>query len=200
LSDTGNNGRPAGDGEPKGAYTLTEILSQPLCWKISLRELEESGGLTTLTRRFAGTQEWIFVGCGSSYYVAQSAAATMTGLTGARAQAVAASELLLFPELVLAAREKFVPVLISRSGRTSEVLRVAEMLRERGIATVGISCAPGQALETLVTSALVLPAADEQSTVMTRSFTSMLMTGSRSDHCGEREIRFRAAVHHREGG
>jgi hypothetical protein len=54
LSDTGNNGRPAGDGEPKGAYTLTEILSQPLCWKISLRELEESGGLTTLTRRFAG--------------------------------------------------------------------------------------------------------------------------------------------------
>jgi glucosamine--fructose-6-phosphate aminotransferase (isomerizing) len=80
----------------------------------------------------------------------------------------------LFPQLTLVA-EDCIPVLISRSGRTSEVLKVAEAFRERNIATLGISCAPNQTLEKLVSSAIVLPAADEQSTVMTRSFTSMLM-------------------------
>ncbi len=175
MSDAPDNGQPTTPGSPGGAYTLAEILSQPSCWEVSLRVLGETGALDKLARQFAGAEEWIFIGCGSSYYVAQSAAATMASLTGLRAQAVAASELLLFPEIVLAAKSRRVPVLISRSGRTSEVLRVAQLLRERRIATLGISCAPGQALERLVSSALVLPAADEQSTVMTRSFTSMLL-------------------------
>jgi len=162
-------------GSPNGACTLVEILSQPLCWSVSLSDLEESGALRTTADRFSQAQEWIFIGCGSSFYVAQSAAATLTALTGLRAQGVAASELLLFPELVLAAKSNFVPVLVSRSGRTSEVLKAAELLRARGISTLGVSCTPGQPLEKLVTSAIVLPAADEQSTVMTRSFTSMLL-------------------------
>jgi len=66
--------------------------------------------------------------------------------------------------------------LISRSGQTSEVLQAAEMLRARGIKTLAISCAPGQPLEKLTTTAIVLPEADEKSTVMTRSFTSMLIS------------------------
>jgi glucosamine--fructose-6-phosphate aminotransferase (isomerizing) len=175
LSEAPHNGQPTTPGSPGGAYTLVEILSQPLCWDVSLRVLDETGALDRLARQFAGAEEWIFIGCGSSYYVAQSAAATMAWLTGLRTQAVAASELLLFPEIVLAAHSRRVPVLISRSGCTSEVLRVAQLLRKRGIPTLGISCAPDQALERLVSSALVLPAADEQSTVMTRSFTSMLL-------------------------
>lgn len=157
-----------------GASTLIEILSQPLCWTTCLKDLRESGALKAIGAKFAGAQEWLFIGCGSSYYVAQAAAASMTALTAKPSRAVPASELLLFPELVLVP-EGCVPVLISRSGRTSEVLKAAEALRARGIATLGISCAPGQKLEMLVTNAIVLSAADEQSTVMTRSFTSMLM-------------------------
>jgi glucosamine--fructose-6-phosphate aminotransferase (isomerizing) len=157
-----------------GASTLIEILSQPLCWTTCLKDLQENGTLKGIAARFSGAQEWLFVGCGSSYYVAQAAAATMTALTAKPSRAVAASEILLFPELILIP-EGCLPVLISRSGRTSEVLKVAELLRARGIDTLGISCAPGQKLETLVTTAIVLPPADEQSTVMTRSFTSMLM-------------------------
>lgn len=157
-----------------GAATLIEILSQPLCWTTCLKELRESAAFKRIAGNFSGAQEWLFIGCGSSYYVAQSAAATMTALTAKPSRAIAASEILLFPELILMP-EGCVPVLISRSGRTSEVLKAAETLRARGIATLGISCAPGQKLETLVTNAIVLPAADEQSTVMTRSFTSMLM-------------------------
>ena len=172
----GNNDRSSGPPSPNGSYTLVEMLSQPLCWRNVLDDLEQRNTLRTLGQEFANVKEWMFIGCGSSYYVAQSAAATLTALTGKRAQALAASELLLFPELVLAGRENFLPVLISRSGRTSEVLRAAELLRARGIATLGISCAPGQALEKLVSKAIVIPAADEQSTVMTRSFSSMLLT------------------------
>jgi glucosamine--fructose-6-phosphate aminotransferase (isomerizing) len=99
----------------------------------------------------------------------------MGSLTGIRARALPASELLLFPELTLAGSKNCAPVLISRSGKTTEVLKAAEMLKDRGIATLGISCAPGQALEKAVDSALVLPAADEQSMVMTRSFSTMLL-------------------------
>ncbi len=174
MSNTPSDGR-APLASADGAHTLVEILSQPLCWGALVQQLEQSGDLKSLAHQFSNTQPWIFIGCGSSFYVAQSAAATMTALTGRRAQAVPASELMLFPELVLPEESPCVPVLISRSGRTSEVLKVAEFLRERGIATLGISCAPGQTLETLTASALVLPAADEQSMVMTRSFTSMLM-------------------------
>jgi glucosamine--fructose-6-phosphate aminotransferase (isomerizing) len=172
LSDKPSGGKAASS---HGAFTLEEILSQPACWRTSLGDVEASGALKATVERFSRIQEWMFIGCGSSYYVAQAAAATLTTLTGLRAQAVAASELLLFPELVLAAKSNFVPVLVSRSGRTSEVLKAAELLAARGIPTLGISCAPGQALEKLATSTIVLPAADERSTVMTRSFTSMLM-------------------------
>jgi glutamine---fructose-6-phosphate transaminase (isomerizing) len=166
--------RPAARKSSPGAFALIEILSQPLCWKTSLTQLRETGVLQRIAAQFAGAQEWVFIGCGSSFYVAQAAAASMTALSRTPARAVPASEILLYPNLYPLSPNS-VPVLISRSGRTSEALRVAEDLRARRIDTVGISCAPGQTLEQLVSSVILLPAADEQSTVMTRSFTSMLM-------------------------
>jgi glucosamine--fructose-6-phosphate aminotransferase (isomerizing) len=159
-----------------GAYSLAEILSQPECWTTCLEELRRSKKLEEVRERFAGVNQWLFVGCGSSYYVALSAAATMTMLTGQRTRAVPASELLLYPELVLSSFKNYLPVLISRSGRTSEVLRAAELLKSRGVPTLAITCATDEALGQLATATIVLPAADEKSTVMTRSFSSMLLT------------------------
>jgi glutamine---fructose-6-phosphate transaminase (isomerizing) len=128
-----------------------------------------------VAERFAKADEWLFVGCGSSYYVALSAAATMASLTRLRARAVPASEILLYPDMVLGGGGRSVPVLISRSGQTSEVIAAAELLKARGIETLAVTCAKGQPLEGLATETIVLSAADEQSTVMTRSFTSMLL-------------------------
>jgi glucosamine--fructose-6-phosphate aminotransferase (isomerizing) len=176
LSRPRSEGRENQQGASAGAYTIAEILSQPLSWSTSLKQVRESRVLEEIARQFAGIEEWVFVGCGSSYYVAQAASATMAELTGKRSRALPASEVLLYPELALAGSGRYVPVLISRSGRTSEVLKTAEALKGKGVKTVGISCAPGQALENLVTYPIVLPAADEQSTVMTRSFSTMLMT------------------------
>ena len=78
--------------------------------------------------------------------------------------------------MILGAAKNTVAVLISRSGQTSETLRVAEFMKSRGIATLGVSCALEQPLEQLTTAAIVLDAVEEQSTVMTRSFTSMLLS------------------------
>lgn len=176
MSRPGSAGDANEQASSDGAYTLAEILSQPLCWNNSFQQLTQSGTLEEIARQFGTAEEWVFVGCGSSFYVAQAAAASMAALTGKRARALPASELMFYPEIALSGSGQYAPVLISRSGRTSEVLKVAEVLKTRGVKTLGISCAPGQALEKLVTHAIVLPAADEQSTVMTRSFSTMLLT------------------------
>lgn len=162
--------------ENSRGYTLAETLSQPQVWAKCLGRLQESGELDKAGRQFAGRAEWLFVGCGSSYYLAQSAAAAWTAITGLHAQATPASELLLFPDNVLAGRAQPVPILISRSGKTTEVLRAAEYLENtRRLRTLAISCSSGQPLERAASASILLPAADEQSTVMTRSFSSMLL-------------------------
>jgi glutamine---fructose-6-phosphate transaminase (isomerizing) len=169
---------PSDGGQPSkapGAYSLAEILSQPECWNSCLSEVRGSGILEQVRDRFNDCAEFIFVGCGSSYYVALCAAATMTTVGGFPARAVPASELVLYPELILSESKRPVPVLISRSGQTSEVLQAAELLRARSIPTLAISCVEGQTLERLTSMTIALPAADEKSTVMTRSFTSMLL-------------------------
>ena len=158
-----------------GQHSLEEILSQPDCWDASLLHLCNSRVLEKVRDQFGAASEWVFVGCGSSYYVALCAAATMTAWAGVRTRAVPASEVLLYPDLVAPASRACVPVLISRSGQTSEVLKAAEFFKARSIPTVAISCAEGQALENLASFTITLPGADEKSTVMTRSFTSMLL-------------------------
>ena len=170
-------GKDGGSARPSsaGAYSLAEILSQPQCWADCLKDLAANGEIGEIERRFGKHSEWIFIGCGSSYYVAQAAAASWAAITRTRARAIPASELLLFPDLVLASTRDFVPVLISRSGYTSEVLRAAQFLSEKKIASIAISCTPQQQLRNLATISILLPRADEQSTVMTRSFTSMLL-------------------------
>jgi glucosamine--fructose-6-phosphate aminotransferase (isomerizing) len=176
LSDaTKNNGDSSRQTSAMGAYSLAEILSQPKIWGDCLKQLEAASAVREIGKRFSKDAEWMFIGCGSSYYIALTAAASWTAITGTRARAIPASELLLFPDLILAGVKDFVPVLISRSGYTSEVLRAAEFLNQQKIPSIAVSCATKQKLEDLATISILLPAADEQSTVMTRAFTSMLL-------------------------
>ncbi len=158
-----------------GAHTFSEILSQPQCWATCLRELRESREIEAALERLPSRSDWLFIGCGSSFYVAQAAASSWTALTGQRARAVPASDLLLFPGLACL-ELPCQPVLISRSGHTSEVVRAAEYLEVTlNIRTLAVTCVAGQALEKASTATLHLLAADERSMVMTRSFTSMLL-------------------------
>lgn len=150
-------------------------MSSPGVWTACFEELEGHGRYEEALEPLSKAEEWVFVGCGSSYSVAQAAAWSWTALTGRKAKAVPGSELLFYPDQV-PGKVKCQPVLISRSGRTTEMVRVAEDLEgKRGIRTMAICCATGERLEQIVTSTLAVPAADEQSAVMTRSFTSMLL-------------------------
>jgi glutamine---fructose-6-phosphate transaminase (isomerizing) len=174
LSDTRTVGASTTAG--LGAHSLAEILSQPQFWGRCLEALERKGSLAEIRQPFRSAREWLFVGCGSSYYIALSAAAAWSSVTGMRARAIPASELLLFSEIVLAGSEDFAAVVISRSGRTSEAVRAAQVLeREKNIRVLAVTGTPDQPLEQIATATLPLLPCDEQSTVMTRSFTSMLI-------------------------
>ncbi len=159
-----------------GANTRDEIFSEPNCWKACFQELEQNKQVEKLARKLPQGAEPLFIGCGSSYYVSQAAAASWQLITGNPGRAVPASELLLFPDLVLKGHPKCQPILISRSGKSSEMVRVAEYLeRQRDIPTLAISCAQHQPMDEIASDTLYLLPADEKSVVMTRSFSSMLL-------------------------
>jgi glutamine---fructose-6-phosphate transaminase (isomerizing) len=159
-----------------GVHSLAEILSQPEFWGHCLEALERAGRLSETRQPFRSATEWLFIGCGSSYYIALSAAAAWKNITRMPARAIPASELLLFPDVVLAGSGDVAAVVISRSGQTSEAVRAAHVLeREKNIRVLAVTGTPDQALEQVATATLPLLPCDEQSTVMTRSFTSMLL-------------------------
>ena len=160
----------------QGQHTLGEIFSQPKCWSTCLAKLATSAELRAVTHLARPGAEWVFVGCGTSYYLAQAAASSFNYLK-LPARAVPASDLLMYPALTLHAGRDYVPVVISRSGRTSEAVRAAQMLEKHyNLRAIAITCADGQPLELACSVTLKLLDADEQSTVMTRSFTSMLLS------------------------
>lgn len=153
--------------------TLQEIRRQPETWRACLQQLRPIDPEQLIGKFHPKQYPWVFVGCGTSYYLAQAAAASFTLLTGKQAQALPASEILLYPQLSIPAAESVFPVLISRSGHTSEILAVAEVLQSRGIEFLALTC-DGNELATMTPRVLQLPA-KEESTVMTSSFTSMLL-------------------------
>jgi glucosamine--fructose-6-phosphate aminotransferase (isomerizing) len=168
-----------------GAHTIREILSEPATWKACLQRVEQTAELQSLNERLPRGIEWVFIGCGSSFYLAQSAAASWSILTGEKARALPASELMFFPQTLPVPCQ---PVLISRSGRTSEVVEVAGYL-EHGlnVRTLAITCGRDTPIQKVSSHSILLPDADEKSTVMTRSFTSMLIVlQSLAAVCGNR--------------
>jgi glutamine---fructose-6-phosphate transaminase (isomerizing) len=160
--------------------TLAEIFSQPRIWIETESQLKQSGVLDRLTETFSAGSPWLFVGCGSSYYLSRLIAALWTKHFYIPVIAVPASELLFAPEETMRRTGAEQVVLMSRSGETTEVLRAAELLQShKTVQTLGVTCNPQSVLEKLCTHTFTLAWADEKSTVMTRSFTSILLAFQR---------------------
>jgi glutamine---fructose-6-phosphate transaminase (isomerizing) len=181
-SSVGHGARPLGSAA--GAHSQTEILSQPEFWRSCLRDLDLPGRLKALRDIYADCDEWLFIGCGSSYYIGLAAAPMWRVITSQPARAIPASELLLFPDIVGSAESpdkkiaevKTAGVLISRSGRTSETVKAAELLAQNGnVRTLAVTGAIDGPLAEICQASLPLTPSDEKSTVMTRSFSSMLL-------------------------
>jgi glucosamine--fructose-6-phosphate aminotransferase (isomerizing) len=161
----------------RNSATLNEIMSQPEAWQKTLQDCDSSPVIETILKQTRGRTAWLFVGCGTSYYLAEVAAASWSLQTGQRTCALPASEVMLFPDASLLRSTGLQAVVISRSGRTSEALLACDLFRKKfKIPTLGITCTTGTPLEEASDLCLAVRAADEQSTVMTRSFTSMLLS------------------------
>jgi fructoselysine-6-P-deglycase FrlB-like protein len=106
------------------------------------------------------------VGCGTSRYVAEAVAAWREGGGFGETDAFAASEMPL-------GRAYDVVVAISRSGTTTEVLRLIEALSS-GTEVLAITGGESTPVAKVATHNISLPFADEQAVVQTRFATSVL--------------------------
>ncbi|MBN9619390.1 MAG: sugar isomerase [Actinobacteria bacterium] len=144
------------------SYVAEEIASQPGCWRRAavLAGTEEvRAALPPAGARVA------VVGCGTSYYMAQAMAALRESAGVGETDSFAASE---FP----AGRGYDHVVALTRSGTTTEVLRLVEALpRER---TVAVTTSASLPVAEVVGRTVVLDFADERSVVQTRFATTAL--------------------------
>ncbi|MEA1912341.1 MAG: SIS domain-containing protein [candidate division WOR-3 bacterium] len=156
--------------------TIKEILAQPEAWKETLKDIgREREWLIKYPREING-HELIFTGCGSSYYLALSGASIYSKITNGKARGVPASDILIFSDMIFTKNGKYLTVPISRSGTTTETVRVAQFIKEKlRIETLAISCYGDSKLSGICNRKLIASAAAEESVVMTKSFTSMLL-------------------------
>jgi fructoselysine-6-P-deglycase FrlB-like protein len=138
-----------------------EIASQPACWRASVMlAAEVTDTLPADGERVAA------IGCGTSLFVARAFAARREAAGKGETDAFAASE---FPF----GRRYDAIVAITRSGTTTEVLRLLELLAG-GPPTVAITADGGAPAVELGDRAVVMEFANERSVVQTRFATSAL--------------------------
>lgn len=143
-----------------GAHMREELNSQPEMWARAADLKAEQALLPASGARIA------VVGCGTSWFMAQSYAALRESAGHGETDAYAASEAFLD-------RGYDAVVALTRSGTTSEVLELVERIKGR-IPTVGVIGDPDSPLVSLVDDAVLLPFADEKSVVQTRFATTAL--------------------------
>lgn len=143
-----------------GAFMRAELLSQPETWARAADMRDEQKLLPAAGARVA------VVGCGTSWFMAQSYAALRETAGLGVTDAYAASEAFLD-------RDYDAVVAITRSGTTSEVLELTEQIKGR-IRVIGVIGDPTSPLVDLVDEAVLMPFADEQSVVQTRFATTAL--------------------------
>jgi glucosamine--fructose-6-phosphate aminotransferase (isomerizing) len=106
-----------------------------------------------------------------------TAASVFQQITGLRAKAVPASEILQFPESVFVQDTSPLLVASSRSGTTTETLRALKAAARRRIPTLCLTCAAQSPLARQADLTLCSPKGSERSVVMTKSFSSLLLLG-----------------------
>jgi glutamine---fructose-6-phosphate transaminase (isomerizing) len=157
----------------RGKFAFEEITSQASAWsKLIPLVTSQDGPLRDL---FSQAEEVIFTGCGSGLNVSISAASLFQMQTGLSARAVPAAEIYLFTRSILKRPETTVAVLVSRSGKTTEVHQALDYLRSQGVRTLGVTCTENSPLALTSDLALVLSPLSERSVVTTRSLTGSLL-------------------------
>jgi fructoselysine-6-P-deglycase FrlB-like protein len=149
------------DGFP--GSTEAEIASQPGCWR---RAAGLAAGLSAGGMLPAPGERVAVVGCGTSWFIAQSYAAAREAAGHGETDAFAASEM-------PAGRRYDRVIALSRSGTTTEILQL--LARQTGtVPTVAITADGSTPIAAAADAVIVLDFADEQSVVQTRFATTEL--------------------------
>ena len=146
-----------------GEHMEAELSSQPEVWRRAIRQAEEEAArlLPSHGQRIA------VIGCGTSWFMAQSYAVLRESAGKGLTDAFAASE-------GFVNRGYDAVVAITRSGTTTEVLEVLDRLRGEVPTTVVLGD-PASPASGLADAVVELPYADEQSVVQTRFATTALV-------------------------
>lgn len=120
----------------------------------------------------------VVIGCGTSFYLAQSIAAALNE-GGRAAIAVPAAEWISRPGSYLADASGCTILGLSRSGATTETVAAMAASRKRGHATLALTCAPDSAIAAESDVAIYLPTHPDEGVVMSASASLMLLAGMR---------------------
>ncbi|WP_406177523.1 SIS domain-containing protein [Streptomyces sp. NBC_00996] len=142
-------------------HVENELHSQPECWSRAAEQAVAHGAALP-----AAGERVAIVGCGTSFFMAQSSAALREQAGQGETDAFAASE---FPR----GRSYDRVVALTRSGTTTEVLELLGHLRGR-TRTTAITADPETPVMQCADDSVVLDFADERSVVQTRFATTAL--------------------------
>ncbi len=152
--------------------TYREIMRQPEAFSAINQNLPTI--LSVLDHVFSEpVDELIFTGCGTSFYLAQSAAFMFAGKNQMGSSAVPCSELYYFPQNYIKPHRKTLVVPITRKSYTTEVRMAIDKVRQfPNVKSLSITCDADSA--TYNDFMIHSPNADEKSVIMTSSYSSML--------------------------
>jgi fructoselysine-6-P-deglycase FrlB-like protein len=144
--------------------TEAELASQPECWLRAAGLAAEVTGLLP-----ASGERVAVIGCGTSWFIAQSYAALRESAGHGETDAFAASEMPL-------GRRYDRIIALSRSGTTTEILDVLGRVRSDmpTVGTLAITAAPDTPVAAAADAVIALEFADERSVVQTRFATTEL--------------------------
>ena len=150
------------------SITETVIRGQFPYWQAALHQKLPS----------LGAKKLVLTGCGSSYYLAQSLAASCNA-AGLQALAVPGAEWVHRPGTYLVDPADALVIGLSRSGTTTETVQAMKVSRAKGWKTLSISCEPGSAILHEAEQSLYLPTDPSEGIVMSVSASLMLLGGLR---------------------
>ena len=160
----------------KNYNTYKEIIMQPESWESALKDIVDNN-LTVPGILKTAYDHVIFFGCGSSYNLGQSASFFYRYLSGnTNSLALPSSELLINPGLYISENKKYLLVGFSRSGETTESLKVIEQMQvKKNISILTFTCKDKSSFSKISINNFLCRNAVEKSIVMTTSFSSMLL-------------------------
>ena len=158
-----------------GHHTFHEIMSQPDVWSDAIAAFFAQQSALENMIASADFDQVIVTGCGSTYYLALTAARLLRK-SAIDALACPASELLLCPESIFLPSRRYLLLTVSRSGTTTETVRAQQRFKAAiGGAVITVTCDSRSPLAQEADLAIAVDAAQEVSVAQTRSFSSMAL-------------------------